>query len=196
MALESTRITLIRCMRKLVREKSFSKIKVEEICASAHISRRTFYRYYKDKYALLKDVYTDSFFKNLDIIPEDTFWNIFDKICEQIYSEKGFFIHAFAVKGQNGFWEELRTILTPYMRREFPSHEFTDNRCNWFIAQDIFVLFLLIEEWIQNDFTTDPASFSKYVRFSFAVHGKWTYQNAMGYPIEVFTPEKMDSNEW
>ena len=65
MALESTRITLIRCMRKLVREKSFSKIKVEEICASAHISRRTFYRYYKDKYALLKDVYTDSFFKIL-----------------------------------------------------------------------------------------------------------------------------------
>lgn len=67
MSSESTRITLIHCMRKLLRERSIDSITVSDICESAHIGRRTFYRYYSDKFELMKDVVFNHMYHRLDI---------------------------------------------------------------------------------------------------------------------------------
>ena len=67
MALKSTERTLRKCMRKLMREKPFSKITVREICEIAEIGTRTFYRYYSDKYALFEDTYVKDFYIRKDI---------------------------------------------------------------------------------------------------------------------------------
>ena len=73
MSSESTQRTLIHCMRKLLREKPFPKITVGEICEAAHISRRSFYNNYKDKYDLLKAINSLYIFEKLEVNEGDDF---------------------------------------------------------------------------------------------------------------------------
>lgn len=196
MANESTRVTLIKCMRKLVRERSFSNISADSVCEIAHISRRTFYRYFPDKYSLLEATYQECYFSKLGISDDDNFWNIFNKMCEQIHSEPAFFAHAFDVKGQNGFWEEAKKVIMPYMRRDFPVTPDIQPMVDFYISNDLDVLFQFIEKWIRDDFRQTPQQFSKYVHDSFKVHGKWIYEVATDRPRSEYTQIKLDTNEW
>ncbi|MCT4398332.1 TetR/AcrR family transcriptional regulator [Pediococcus ethanolidurans] len=43
---------------QLINQNGFSKITIKDICTSALIGRSTFYRYYEDKYDLLKKLIT------------------------------------------------------------------------------------------------------------------------------------------
>ena len=65
----------------------FSKISVESICDSAHISKRTFYRYFPDKYALLNETFRYCFFSRIEIADDDLIWDIFGKVCAQVYND-------------------------------------------------------------------------------------------------------------
>ena len=196
MSSEATRITLIKCMRKLVRERSFTKISIESICDAAHVSKRTFYRYFPDKYALLNEAFRYCFFSRIEIADEDLFWDIFGKICAQVYSEREFFSHAFGVKGQNGFWEETPKLLKPYMLRDLPSNDITDKLCRFFVDNDINMLLTLLEEWIRDGFTMPPDEFYEYIRGAFSVYGKWVYEVATDRPRSEFTMEKYLGKEW
>ena len=52
-----------------LRKTPFSKITVDDICESAGIGRRSFYRYFKDKYDLLNWLYDHDFCSTLEKIP-------------------------------------------------------------------------------------------------------------------------------
>ena len=54
-----TRRALKDTLLTLMKEKSFDKITVKEICDRALTSRITFYNYYSDKYALLEEITED-----------------------------------------------------------------------------------------------------------------------------------------
>ncbi|MBQ6388155.1 MAG: TetR family transcriptional regulator [Mogibacterium sp.] len=196
MSNEATRKTLIKCMNKLVRENPFSRISIEDICSMAHVSRRTFYRYFSDKYDILAATYFECFFSKIDIRDDDTFWSIFAKVCLQIYSEKSFFSHAIGVKGQNGFWEETKKLLFPYMCRDYPITEDIQDTVHFYIYNDLDVLFQLIERWIHDDFVQSPEKFSAFAHDSFKVHGRWVYEAATGRPRTEYAQHKIDSGEW
>lgn len=176
-------------MLKLVREKRFSTITVEDVAARSTVSRRTFYRYYADKYHLLKDVYLECFFSKIEIKENDDFWDIFAKICDQIYSDKKFFKHAFEVKGQNGFWEEAGRILTPYFMREAPSYEYIDDMKAFFVATDLERMFHLIELWINAGMRYSSKEFSDFIRTNYYIYGQWTYQLASKQERSAFTKD-------
>lgn len=189
MSTETTRTALVHSMLELTREKRFSTITIDEVCQKSSVSRRTFYRYYSDKYALLKDVYLERFFSKINIAENDDFWDIFAKICDQIYSDKEFFKHAFEVKGQNGFWEEAGMILTPYYMREAPSYEFVDKMKAYFVATDLERIFHLIELWIASGMKQSSREFSSFIRINFYIYGRWTYQLAGKKERSTFTKD-------
>lgn len=189
MSTETTRMTLVRSMLRLVREKRFSSITIEDICDRSKVSRRTFYRYYPDKHALLRDVYLECFFSKIQIEDGDDFWDIFSKVCEQIYSDKRFFGHALEVKGQNGFWDEASAILTPYYIREAPSYEFVDQIKEFFVVTDINRLFNLIENWINSGMKESAKEFAKSIRVSYYIYGIWTSQLASRRERSSFSPD-------
>lgn len=56
---EKTRRTLKQALISVLQTKTFDEILVKDICLSAHVSRVTFYNYYNDKIALLKDIFID-----------------------------------------------------------------------------------------------------------------------------------------
>ena len=117
MSKETTNKMLQLSMQQLLRERRFTAITVDDICRHAGVSRKTCYRYYPDRHALLTAVYNDCYFSYIEVSDDDSFWDVFRKICIQISTDKPFFRHAFEVKGQNGFWNEAKDILTPlYMK--------------------------------------------------------------------------------
>ena len=52
---ERTRRQIIQSFMHVLQTKRFSSITIQDICEDALIHRTTFYRYYEDKYSLLKD---------------------------------------------------------------------------------------------------------------------------------------------
>ncbi|MEH7076519.1 TetR/AcrR family transcriptional regulator [Neobacillus drentensis] len=52
---ERTRRQIIRSFIHVLQTKRFSSITIQDICDDALIHRTTFYRYYEDKYSLLRD---------------------------------------------------------------------------------------------------------------------------------------------
>lgn len=189
MSVQTTQTSLINAMLRLLRKKKFSSFKVEEICEKSHVSRRTFYRYYEDKYALLRDVYMECFFSKIEIAEEDDFWDIFVKICEQIYSDKEFFKHAFEVKGQNGFWDEASKLLIPYYMREAPSYDYVNEMKLFFVETEMDRLFRLIEDWINSAKDCPADEFCSFVRINYYIYGRWTAQLAAKEDRTAFSRE-------
>lgn len=194
MSENATRTILIRSMIKLMRKRHFSDITVSDICNKADVSRRSFYRHFSDKYAILEATYKECFFSKLNVNDVDTFWDIFDEICLQIDKEKAFFRHAFEVRGQNGFWDETRKILRPYMSRDFPFTEETEEMGEFFVTNNLNMLFQLLEQWIHDDCRPSPEEFSEFVRMSFAVYGKWVYEVATSRPRSEYNA--LNADEW
>lgn len=189
MSSTNTKQALIGNMFILLKERRFSDFTIEELCKMSNISRRTFYRYYSDKYELLRDVYLEYFFNKIEVDEGLDFWNIFERICEQVYSDKNFFRHALEVKGQNGFYDEASKILTPFFMREAPSYEFIDDMKAYFVATDISRLLQLIERWLKAGFKQTPKEFSDYIRANHYVYGQWTSQLAARLERSSFPPE-------
>ena len=190
MSAKTTKTLLTRAMLKLVRSQKFSAISIDDICEKAGISRRTFYRYYSDKRALLKDVFVECFFSQIKADENMDPWDIIQAICEQIYSDKKFFSHSFEVKGQNGFWEEVESILLPYFLRGLPSYGDADRMRDFFTSTDIYRVLTLMEEWIREGMKISPQEFASALRTSYIVYATWITEVATGKPASEF-PEEM-----
>ena len=193
MSAKTTRTLLIRAMLKLVRSQKFSAITIDDICERSEVSRRTFYRYYSDKHALLKDVFIECFFSKIQADECKDPWDITQAICEQIYSDKQFFSHSFEVKGQNGFWEEVRSILMPYYQRSFPSVGEADRMRDFFLETDIYRELILLEEWIRDGMQITPEEFASALRTSYFIYATWITEVATGRPASDFPADMLES---
>lgn len=196
MSSESTHVTLIHCMRKLLRERSIDSITVSDICESAHIGRRTFYRYYSDKYELMKEVVFNHMYHRLDIKENDTQWDVIEKCCRLMYDERAFFSHAYESKGQNGFWEEAVAFMIPFAMREYPQSGYLSDKSMELITASVYTMMHLTEKWIKDGFKTDPETFCRESRHAFAIFSKWLYQSAMGKKIEKVSEQQLLDGTW
>ena len=189
MSTETTNKMLQLSMQQLLRERKFSAITVDDICRYAGVSRKTFYRYYPDRHALLTAVYNDCYFSNIEISDDDSFWDLFRKICKQISTDKPFFKHAFEVKDQNGFWDEAKALLTPLYMKEAPSYDFLNEIKLFFVLTDLDRLFQLIENWLHSDTDQSAEDFAEYIQISYYIYGLWSSQLAAGEERSTFSPE-------
>lgn len=196
MTLKSTEHTLRRCMRKLIREKKLESITITDICEMARIGKRTFYRYYSDKYALFEDTYLQEFYNKLNITEDTFFFDIYERIIIQMYTEQEFFLHAIAAKGQNGFWELISNLIFSHAVKLLPSDSYFDHAKTYYIRKDIEFVLLLIEEWIIGGYKETPDELSQYIRLCNAIHGKWQYQVAMQHNLDEYSLEKLINNDW
>ena len=196
MALRSTQRTLRRCMRKLIRDKKIDAVTISEICEMGEIGKRTFYRYYPDKYALFEDTYRREFFDKLNIENETGLYEIYRRIAEQMYGDKEFFTHAIACKGQNGFWEIFTNLLYPHSVKMLSTDPSIERDKEFYVKTDIEVTLHLLERWITGGWEQTPEEFVQGLRLGNAIHGKWQYQVAMGKEPDAYSLERFQNDEW
>ena len=69
------KVAIADAMKELLRATPIEKITTDSILAKANVSRRSFYRYFKDKYDLLQWIYDYDFCRFVEVRPEKTIWD-------------------------------------------------------------------------------------------------------------------------
>lgn len=122
-----TKKALSVSFKKLLRIRPIEKITVEDICEDAQVSRRSFYRYFIDKFDLLTWTYNDDFCRMVEVRKDKTIWDYYPEILEYIHADPKFFLNAFSYEGQNSFryfcFEKLYPLIINDFKDTFLSEE-------------------------------------------------------------------------
>ena len=149
-------------LKTLLRKRSFDDITVADICNASEISRRSFYRYFQDKYDLLNWLYDDEFCSTVDERPDRTIWDYYPDICRHLYSDREFYLHAFSFTGQNSFREFCTSKLYPLLMNDF-GQVFSDEKVAHFVIDRITsATFDGFQWWLRQDLCMPPDEYAAF----------------------------------
>lgn len=114
-----TQKAILHSFRELLKEKSFCAISIEDICEKAGASRRTFYRYFTDKYELFIWIYQDDCQLLERVYQEEQTENYLKRACAVFWKDRMFYRKAFLVDGQNSFEEYYRQELKRHLLHHY-----------------------------------------------------------------------------
>lgn len=133
-----TKKALATSLKDLMKEKSFEKISISDICGGCNMSRKSFYYHFKDKYDLANWIFETEFLASVrNREYEDASDAVYD-MCRYLYDNKDFYKKALNIKGQNSFSdyfenllfmairEQLKGLLHVHAISDFPATFFTD----------------------------------------------------------------------
>lgn len=183
-----TKRALAASMKKLMLKKPFDKLTIHDVCADADISRRSFYRYFRDKYDLLSWIYHDDYFSKIQIRDDWVIWDYMPQICEYCYEDRQFFKKAVQVEGQNSARSYWREFLRPIIERDFRDTYLTEKSADFYVIRTCDALFDYMHEWISSPEIMPPEEFAFFVRHSVALHAKRSWEIAAG----IYKPKKED----
>ena len=116
---EQNRIAIGNAMKQLMRSMPIKKITTNGILEIAGVSRRSFYRYFKDKYDLLEWLYNYEFCRFVKVRPEKSIWDYYPDILRTLRSDPEFYCSAFVFTGQNSFRAFCFEKLFPLIMTDF-----------------------------------------------------------------------------
>ncbi len=94
--------------KELMMKKSFEKLSIMDITTIAGIRRPSFYNHFQDKYDLLEWIVTDEVISPcVPFLQSGEYEKALCAAFSAILAEKNFYLRAFAVTGQNGFYESF-----------------------------------------------------------------------------------------
>lgn len=101
----------------LFREFPFDTITVQMILNRAEVSRKTFYKYFADKYALMELYYRNEMDRNITENYNGHNWEeIVCRLYDFIKIDRSYFRHVNNTTGQGSFWEFLRDYSFNFYR--------------------------------------------------------------------------------
>lgn len=180
---------LSSCMKELLREKKFEDVTVAELCERSYISRRTFYRYFQDKFELLNFVHYDDFCRFFDDKTTPHALTILPLACEHLYQNRSFYLQAFDVDDPGAFRDFCIDRLYIYLERDYGSACDSDEERRFYITRILDGLFDSLQSWLRSDPCPPPEeyvakTFRSLTRFSarFAAIANVVTEE-LGYPL-------------
>ena len=171
---QTTKRAIIYSFRELLKRQSFDTISVEEICGGAGVSRRTFYRYFMDKYDLLNGICEDDF-QMQQKQGQDSSVDSLLGMCNCFYQDKRFYQKAFLVEGQNSFHEYCQKKLL---------QNFTEDTAQMSQGNTMFIhmtnylaeaVYETIHEWVEDGCQMQPEPFVEDLRYMIKLVGGYMY---------------------
>lgn len=112
---------------ELMESSPFEKITIQQILDKAGISRRTFYKYYADKYEIMQEYFTMHLEGFSDNLSEENWKVVYENFYEFIWQKRSFFLNMTKKDSQDGFWRFLNNYLVSYYLSVWKSIHRTDN---------------------------------------------------------------------
>ena len=117
---------------ELLKQKSFTKITVTEICKDAEINRGTFYLHYYDTHDVLSDIFNDMTQDMLTTV--DHLFCLNQKSCEQ--AEAVFYfqmngclsINRLMLRNHCNDWKQIQTVIDKFIKVGLESFLIHDQR--------------------------------------------------------------------
>ncbi len=150
-----TKNALADSMKKLMRQRSFEKISVSDICNDCGINRKSFYYHFRDKYDLVNWIFYVGFIGEMDLSGYATGWDLMEDMCEYFYREREFYRAALKIDGQNSFQEYLVDTMQPlavFFLQDVLPHNADDA---FFIAFITDALLTSIVRWLSGGYEQD-----------------------------------------
>lgn len=175
-----TKKAITKSLKKLTKEKPFDKIVISEIADGCGINRQTFYYHFKDKYALLKWIYTTEYIE--PYMKDVTFFNwdlCILNILAQLKKDKEFctntikhanvFLINFFIEVAEGLFEDAINILD--------ERNVVDNKTRKFFARFFaYGVCGMITEWVLGGMIEEPETISKNLKLLLDSSEKAAYQ--------------------
>lgn len=124
---EKNKLAIADAMKQLMRTTPIEKITINQILEKAGVSRRSFYRYFKDKYDLVEWIYNYDFCRFVEVRPEKSIWEYYPDILRSLRADPEFYSNAFVFAGQNSFrffcFEKLFPLIMTDFGDIFPDTE-------------------------------------------------------------------------
>ena len=119
---ESNRLAIAGAMKQLLRTTPIERITIDQLLEIAGVSRRSFYRYFRDKYDLLQLIYNYDFCRYVEVRPDKSIWEYYPDILRSLRSLRAdpeFYSSAFVYAGQNSFRAFCFEKLFPLIMTDF-----------------------------------------------------------------------------
>lgn len=119
--------SIAEAMKSLVREKCIEDISVMDICQRCSVNRRTFYRYFSDKFEVIEWIHYSDFLQRLQMPSESSLYYYMSAAVDLIMEDREYYINALKYKGQNSFRQysshHLSKLVYSDLRRCFQSDD-------------------------------------------------------------------------
>ena len=165
---KSTIDVIIDCFYGLVMKKDFKKLTVSEICEEANISRKTFYKYIKEKNDIVEQILIHDIIKPLNQL-SDLYKNmdlpstmVLDWQYQQFYKNRKFYERVSTFTGQNSFYEFIMKHSTNIINARLNHLNLSE------VDQEYMAYFyasshsMLLIKWIQDGMILPPKKIASY----------------------------------
>lgn len=166
--LHETALKIMRSFHKLVMEKDFTKLTVAEICETAQVSRKTFYKYFQDKndiveQILIKDIIAPmeklrELYINMDL-PSGM---ILEWQYQQFYKERKFYERISAFTGQNSFYEFVLKHSSEIISNKLKPLELSDLEREYMTYFYASSHTMLLVKWMKDGMLIPPKLMASY----------------------------------
>ena len=110
---------IAEAMKELVREKNMEDISVPDICAQSNVNRRTFYRYFSDKFEVIEWIYYNDFLQKLQMPGEADLYYAMDASVRLVLEDRKYYVNVFKYRDQNSFRQYCARHLLKLCYSEF-----------------------------------------------------------------------------
>ncbi|MGN1405586.1 MAG: TetR/AcrR family transcriptional regulator C-terminal domain-containing protein [Erysipelotrichaceae bacterium] len=111
-----TKRALANTLKELMKEKSFAKISVTDICERCGMNRKSFYYHFEDKYDLVNWIFDMDYLAIIKKHAREDSWTIIRELCEHFYAERNYYRKVLKIEGQNSFREHFHDFLYSLFR--------------------------------------------------------------------------------
>lgn len=164
-----TKDMIMASLKELVHEKRYEEITVAEIAQNCGISRRSFYHYFPDKYAVASAIYqrdTEIFRKNYK--SNETWSSAFQLLLNYLCQEEVFYMNVLQYKGQNSLHDYIYHDCIHFAEQKIAeTHNLPlENSLQFQIKLYFHGMVIMSEEWIMNPNRCSAAKFTNMIHDS------------------------------
>ena len=163
-----TKLALADSLKKLMAEKAFNKIRVDDIVRGCGLTRQSFYYHFKDKYDLMNWIYyteTARFMASYDTLKHWT--DGLKDLCYYMQQNKTFYKNALNTTGQNSFPEYLNHYISTVSISAIESMlnvEYDQDKWDFIVSFFATALVTFIVRWANSGMKDDPAEYITKIR--------------------------------
>ena len=171
---------IINTFRELVMTKDFEKLSVAEISATAGISRKTFYQYFKDKNEIVEKIVYENIIqpmnhmRNLSGSFEFPSLTIMSWLYEQFYKDRLFYSRISSFTGQNSFFELMFSYTSDIVYEKFNSLNISEQEKEYSIYFYASSHTMVLTKWINDGMQITPKEMASF-------YEKWTIPAILNY---------------
>lgn len=171
---------IIEAFRELVMTKDFEKLSVAEISATASISRKTFYEYFKDKNEIVEQIVfihiiqPMNTMRELSVSFEFPSLTIMSWLYEQFYKDRAFYSRITSFTGQNSFFELMMTYTSDIVYEKFNALQLSEQEKEYSVYFYASSHTMVLTKWINEGMTITPKDMASF-------YEKWTIPAILNY---------------